>query len=369
VALHQVLERLLHQPLALASSALVASSSSRIADRAGSRARWRCAGVPRRGGCRARREGLESLGSRRMNSSAAAASRPPRLRVARVGPAVADVLARARREQHVSCGTRRCAGARLRSAAAMSTPSMRTRRTAGRRSAAAAGTSCSCRRPTVPRRRRSRRADARSKPSSAGVPVERVAEAYVLEADLARPGSGSGTDRQGDDARLGVLQLDQSLHRAGGALDLAHISLSDAADTPRRPHRAGTGSARAVIRPPITSWRPPTHEVMARRSSSWRPGQRRTHPGAPHGDAKESSTGRRAMAFCFSSVKACTVWIAFSVSSASPLVSRWSCEVRESLRTRRRGSRAARSAADHDDDDRVSFRLVTASMTRLPATR
>ena len=51
----------------------------------------------------------------------------------------------------------------------------------------------------------------------------------------------------------------------------------------------------------------------------------------------ESSTAAsKRSVLIFSSVKACTVWIALSVSSAMPLVSAMrSCDVRDSLRTRR----------------------------------
>ena len=87
--------------------------------------------------------------------------------------------------------------------------------------------------------------------------------------------------------------------------------------------------------------------------------------------SKESSTAapKRSL-FSASSVKACTVWMAFSVSSASPLVSAMrSCELRESLRTRRpRMTSGAIRSGISTTMMAVSFRLVTASMTRLPTT-
>ena len=53
-----------------------------------------------------------------------------------------------------------------------------------------------------------------------------------------------------------------------------------------------------------------------------------------------------------SSVNACTVWIALSVSSAMPLVSAMrSCELRESLRTRRPSTISGTSDERHQQHD------------------
>ena len=145
-----------------ASSALVASSSSRIGRRRASRARSRGAAAARR---RAR--------TPRSPSSRVEALRQPRdelgrvrrlaggahFGVARVGPAVAHVLPHARREDHRLLRHDRDAPAHRARIGAPHVDAVdhAPRPTADRRSAAAAGTRSSCPRPTARPARRARR--------------------------------------------------------------------------------------------------------------------------------------------------------------------------------------------------------------------
>ena len=177
--LHQPLERLLHQPLALGvERGLVASSSSRIgASRSSARAmamRWRW--PPERRAPPSPRKVSSPCGSSREEGlGVGGAGRFPDRFLAGVPVAVAQVVARAGGEQHACpAAPAPCGGGCRRDRPWRSgTPSSFTRPPADRRNARRAGTGSICRRPKGRRSRRSR--PARPSGESRRAPASRAA--------------------------------------------------------------------------------------------------------------------------------------------------------------------------------------------------
>ena len=153
-----------------------------------------------------------------------------------------------------------------------------------------------------------------------------------------------------------------------------HISLSEAAEIATyTAYTRNCPSWPPVISPRTTECAPihstnviaPKTSIVAIAVSVERVFVRRT---AATNESSTAASKRRE--FTSSSVNACTVWIAFNVSSAMPLVSAMrSCDARESLRTRRPSTISGTiTTGTSTRIISVSLGLVIASITRLPTS-